>query len=77
MSVCHRTKIKGLQIIICCIPCNFVHCFYQVFTDTFLCQETVWEETFVDIVTSCCFTVLSNTQLASCLLSKFEGYVSG
>ena len=76
MSVYHRTKIKGLQIIICCIPCNFVHCFYQVFTDTFLCQETVWEESFVDIVTSCCFTVLSNTQLASCLLSKFEGYVS-
>ncbi|CAH3196380.1 unnamed protein product, partial [Porites evermanni] len=58
------------------IPVTLKPQLVQVFTDTFLCQETVWEESFVDVVTSCCFTVLSNTQLASCLLSKFEGYVT-
>ncbi|CAH3042344.1 unnamed protein product, partial [Porites evermanni] len=58
------------------IPVTLKPQLVQVFTDTFLCQETVWEESFVGVVTSCCFTVLSNTQLASCLLSKFEGYVT-
>lgn len=54
MSVCHRTKIKGLQIIICCIPCNFVDLFLSgIYRYVFVSRNCLGRE-----LCRCCYQLL-------------------
>ncbi|XP_068694742.1 unhealthy ribosome biogenesis protein 2 homolog [Montipora foliosa] len=50
--------------------------FLQVFTDAFLCKDAASHESTINTVIRCCNSIMSNSQLASSLLAKFESYVT-